>query len=53
MWQSYFGPRSQIYGIDIEPSWKAYENCGVKVFIGGQADRSFWRRFRKKLKRLM
>jgi 23S rRNA U2552 (ribose-2'-O)-methylase RlmE/FtsJ len=43
MWRSYFGPQSHIYGVDIEPACKAYESDGVKVFIGDQSDRSFWR----------
>lgn len=49
MWQSYFGPGTQIVGIDIEPACKAYEGEGVRVFIGDQADRSFWARFRKEV----
>lgn len=43
MWSSYFGPQSRIYGVDIEPACKNYESECVKVFIGDQADRSFWR----------
>jgi 23S rRNA U2552 (ribose-2'-O)-methylase RlmE/FtsJ len=43
MWRDYFGPRATIYGVDIEPACRAYERGGVKVFIGDQADRSFWR----------
>jgi hypothetical protein len=47
MWQSYFGPRSKIYGVDIEPACKAYESDSVRVYIGDQADRGFWRRFKQ------
>jgi hypothetical protein len=46
MWRNYFGPRCEIYGIDIEPACKAYEGDSVKVFIGDQGDRNFWRRFK-------
>ena len=46
MWKNYFGPRCEIYGVDIEPACKAYQNGSVKVFIGDQGDRSFWRRFK-------
>ena len=46
MWRSYFGPAATIYGMDIEPACKAYETDGVRVVIGDQADRGFWRRFR-------
>lgn len=47
MWRSYFGKESHIYGVDIEPACKAYENDHVSIFIGDQADRSFWKTFRK------
>lgn len=46
MWRTYFGPKSRIYGVDIEPACKAYESDGVKILIGDQADRSFWQRAR-------
>jgi SAM-dependent methyltransferase len=49
MWQHYFGPGTQVVGIDIEPACKAYEREGVRVFIGDQADRSFWARFREQV----
>jgi hypothetical protein len=49
MWQSYFGPRSKIYGVDIEPACKAYESDSVRVYIGDQADRGFWRRFKQEV----
>ncbi len=49
MWKDYFGPRCRIYGVDIEPACKAYEDDGVKVFIGDQADREFWSRFRREV----
>ena len=46
MWRSYFGDQCAIYGVDIEPACKAYEADGVRVLIGDQADRGFWRRVR-------
>jgi hypothetical protein len=49
MWHAYFGDQSHIYGVDIEPACKSYENDHVSVFIGDQADRSFWRNFRSKV----
>jgi hypothetical protein len=49
MWQNYFGPRCKIYGIDIEPACKAYESDSVRVYIGDQADRGFWRRFKQEV----
>jgi hypothetical protein len=47
MWRSYFGEESHIYGVDIEQGCKAYENDRVCIFIGDQADRTFWSNFRK------
>jgi hypothetical protein len=47
MWRSYFGDRCHVYGIDIEEACKAYEDLGVQIFIGDQADRLFWKRFKR------
>jgi hypothetical protein len=47
LWKDYFGARCHIYGVDIEPACKEFEDDSVKVFIGDQADRSFWQRFRR------
>lgn len=52
MWQSYFGPGTQVVGIDIEPACKVYEREGVKIVIGDQADRNFWAQFRKDFARV-
>ena len=41
MWREYFGPRARIYGIDINPTCKQWENRWFRVFIGDQADRKF------------
>jgi hypothetical protein len=49
MWQNYFGPDCKIYGVDIEPRCKAYETESVRVFIGDQSDRGFWKRFREEV----
>jgi|SRR5579862_6050009 len=49
MWRNYFGQKAIIYGVDIEPDCRVYENDGIKIFIGDQADRSFWRKFRRKV----
>ncbi len=49
MWRDYFGSKAVIYGVDIEPACRIYEKDGVKIFIGDQGDRSFWREFRRKV----
>ena len=39
-WKEYF-PNSNIYGIDIDPKNKEYEEERVEIFIGNQADEKF------------
>jgi hypothetical protein len=45
MWREYFGPLAHIYGVDVAPECKVYEEPGVEIFIGDQADPDFWKRF--------
>jgi hypothetical protein len=45
MWRTYFGDKSQIYGVDIEPACVAYEGPGKRALIGDQSDPGFWQRF--------
>jgi 23S rRNA U2552 (ribose-2'-O)-methylase RlmE/FtsJ len=52
MWRNYFGAKANIYGVDIEPDCKVYEREGVKIFIGDQADRSFWRKVKEEVPHL-
>jgi hypothetical protein len=47
MWHHYFGSKAQIYGIDINESCMTYADETTRIFIGDQADRSFWARFRE------
>lgn len=42
IWKSYFGPKAQIVGVDIDPRCKAYEEPQIQIEIGHQADPSFW-----------
>ena len=43
MWREYFGPRARLFGVDINPECKRFEEDDVRIFIGDQADRSFLR----------
>jgi cephalosporin hydroxylase len=43
MWKNYFGPQAKIYGIDIDPRCKAFEEDNIQIFIGSQSDRDFLR----------
>tara|TARA_R110000787_G_scaffold84079_16_gene180503 strand:- start:2894 stop:3727 length:834 start_codon:yes stop_codon:yes gene_type:complete len=49
MWQDYFGDGCQFHGIDILASCKTYENENVRIHIGDQGDRSFWKRMRQEI----
>jgi SAM-dependent methyltransferase len=42
MWKEYFGENAKIYGVDIHESCRAFADERTKIFIGDQADRSFW-----------
>jgi hypothetical protein len=52
MWRDYFGPRARVYGVDIEPACKIYAAERIDIFIGDQADRSFWREFSRQVPRV-
>lgn len=41
MWKNYFGPKAKIYGIDIDPRCKDFEEENIQIFIGSQSDREF------------
>ncbi|MBU3558525.1 hypothetical protein [Polynucleobacter sp. Nonnen-W13] len=41
MWKDYFGPKATIVGVDINPGCKKYEETGIEIVIGDQADPKF------------
>ncbi|MEP7056486.1 MAG: class I SAM-dependent methyltransferase [Caldimonas sp.] len=43
MWKEYFGAGTRLFGADINPECKRFEEDGVRIFIGDQADRKFLR----------
>lgn len=47
MWRQYFGKDCRVYGVDIEEDCMVYEDDRTEVFIGDQADRSFWKRVKE------
>jgi len=49
MWRNYFGRRARIYGIDIDPRCKQFEERRTKIFIGDQEDREFLRTVAKEI----
>jgi hypothetical protein len=48
MWRNYFGPHSQIIGIDINPEAKQHEDFQIIVEIGDQSDTNFLTKVYKK-----
>jgi hypothetical protein len=51
MWRHYFGDVA-LYGADINPACRGYEDAHTKMFIGDQADREFWKAFKRSVPRL-
>jgi 23S rRNA U2552 (ribose-2'-O)-methylase RlmE/FtsJ len=49
MWKHYFGDKVKLYGIDINPECKQFEDEQVTIFIGSQSDRKFLRVVRAKI----
>jgi hypothetical protein len=43
MWRHYFGPQAQLFGVDINPNCRQFEEPGIKIFIGDQENREFLR----------
>lgn len=43
MWHDYFGPTSEIHGVDIVAACRVYERDGVKIHIGDQENSNFWK----------
>lgn len=43
MWREYFGPSAKIYGVDIDPRCRQFEDHNIQIMIGDQADKEFLR----------
>jgi hypothetical protein len=54
MWKEYFGEKSRIIGIDINPACKKFEdiNNGIEVFIGSQSDKNFLIELKNKISKV-
>lgn len=52
MWRDYFGPKAKIYGIDINPKCKIFEEDNIEILIGSQSDRNFLTEVKKKLPKI-
>ena len=49
MWKEYFGPGVRLFGVDINPECRRFEEDGVRILIGDQGDRDFLRSIAKTL----
>ena len=52
MWKKYFHTadnRVEVYGIDIDPECKSYEEDDIHIFIGSQEDREFLQKVKKSI----
>ena len=52
MWLNYFGKKTKIYGIDIDPRCKEFEENNVEIFIGSQSDLQFLEEIKKKVPKI-
>ncbi|MBL8513951.1 MAG: class I SAM-dependent methyltransferase [Betaproteobacteria bacterium] len=48
MWKHYFGAQTHIIGVDVNPACAAFEEPGIQIEIGDQADRVFLKSLRDK-----
>jgi len=49
MWKYYFGANAKIYGIDINPECKKFEEDQIQIFIGSQEDPIFLDEIKSKI----
>lgn len=52
MWKNYFGDRAKIYGVDINPDCKRFEEDNIEILIGSQSDRRFLKEMVRKIPRI-
>ena len=49
MWKEYFGNKTKIFGIDMDPRCKELEEENIEIFIGSQSDRKFLRQVKNSI----
>ena len=49
MWKDYFGDKVQVYGIDVNPKCKEFEEENITIFTGSQSDREFLRKIKSQI----
>jgi hypothetical protein len=49
MWQNVFGKQVKLYGLDINPQCKKFQDTNVDIIIGDQGDWNMWTAFTQAL----
>lgn len=52
MWKQYFGPKAKIYGIDINPECKKFEDDQIEIIIGDQENEDFLESLKDRIPRM-
>lgn len=52
MWKNYFGDNVRIYGVDINPACKKYEEKNIEIIIGSKSDREFLRDLKQNIPKI-
>jgi len=52
LWKNYFGGRAKIFGVDINPNCKQFEEDNVRIFIGDQQNKQFLRSLAESIPRI-
>lgn len=52
LWRWYFGDKFHYYGVDINPACQQFQNSWSQIFIGDQANKSFWKDMKAKIPKL-
>jgi cephalosporin hydroxylase len=52
MWKDYFGSKARIFGVDINPLCRQFEEDQVTIFIGDQANKTFLSGLKREMPRL-
>jgi hypothetical protein len=52
MWKDYFGAKCKIYGVDIDPRCKQFEEENIEIFIGSQSDKEFLRKIKSSIPKI-
>jgi len=52
MWKDYFGDKARIFGVDINPECKKFEEKNIEIFIGSQSDRKFLKKVKENIPKI-